>query len=368
MAYHARLSASGAKRWMNCPASVFLAETFGLTGYSIEAGDRGTHLHELAENAIKNKMARHDVLIADPTLSDEDLDTIMAYVDWASRLLAFGYDILELELQVEDESLPDWGGTLDFAAVGKDRICIADFKTGVWPVEAEGNPQLMSYAHGFLLHLEKLDYSVSDNMPLDIVVIQPRSMDNVFERRFEASVGAIRKWVDKELRPAVADVGSVVEPKPGDWCTFCPAMLMCPTKRDPFEEAHERTNLEVSEMTDDFLAEQLAKASAVEEYIKSVRNEALHRAKRGIGIPGYKLVMGVKRRVWRAHAEEKLQEAFGEDAFVRSLRSPAQVEKLAGGKEIAHKLSYKPEGAPKLVPHDAPGKEVNMGSQFENIS
>ena len=48
---HARLSASGAKRWMECPPSVKLEEQFEDKGS--EYAREGTLAHELAELMIK---------------------------------------------------------------------------------------------------------------------------------------------------------------------------------------------------------------------------------------------------------------------------------------------------------------------------
>ena len=44
---HARLSASGAERWLECPPSVKLEEQFPDT--SSEYAQEGTFMHELAE-------------------------------------------------------------------------------------------------------------------------------------------------------------------------------------------------------------------------------------------------------------------------------------------------------------------------------
>ena len=46
---HARLSASSAERWINCPGSIKLAEELNLKGTSSAYADEGTLAHSVAE-------------------------------------------------------------------------------------------------------------------------------------------------------------------------------------------------------------------------------------------------------------------------------------------------------------------------------
>lgn len=69
-------------------------------------------------------------------------------------------------------------------------------------------------------------------------------------------------------------------------------------------------------------------------------------------IPGVSVQPCVVHRKWhdQAAAEQLAQETFGDKAFIRSLLSPAGIEKLgADGKTFVAVASYKPEAGKKVV-------------------
>jgi Protein of unknown function (DUF2800) len=78
-------------------------------------------------------------------------------------------------------------------------------------------------------------------------------------------------------------------------------------------------------------------------------------AARAIGnnelIPGVVVKDAVVHRRWsdQEAAEQLAQEQFGDDAFTRALKSPAQIEKLKGGEGFVAVASYKPEAGKKVV-------------------
>ncbi|HEY6021558.1 MAG TPA: hypothetical protein VIY48_17230, partial [Candidatus Paceibacterota bacterium] len=58
---------------------------------------------------------------------------------------------------------------------------------------------------------------------------------------------------------------------------------------------------------------------------------------------GSKLVKAKSDRVWKEEALPALEEEFGDEAFDKKVKSPAQVEKLPGGTELVRKYAYKPD-------------------------
>lgn len=68
-------------------------------------------------------------------------------------------------------------------------------------------------------------------------------------------------------------------------------------------------------------------------------------------IPGVVVKDAVTHRKWHdAEAAAQLaQETFGDKAFDRSLKSPAQLEKLPGGDTFVAIVAHKPEAGKKVV-------------------
>jgi hypothetical protein len=68
-------------------------------------------------------------------------------------------------------------------------------------------------------------------------------------------------------------------------------------------------------------------------------------------IPGVVVKPAVVHRKWhdQAAAEQLAQETFGDAAFTRALKSPAQIEKLPAGDTFVAVASFKPEAGKKVV-------------------
>jgi len=68
-------------------------------------------------------------------------------------------------------------------------------------------------------------------------------------------------------------------------------------------------------------------------------------------IPGVVVKPAIVHRKWhdQAAAEQLAQEQFGDAAFTRALKSPAQIEKLPNGETFVSVASYKPEAGKRLV-------------------
>lgn len=68
-------------------------------------------------------------------------------------------------------------------------------------------------------------------------------------------------------------------------------------------------------------------------------------------IPGVVVKDAVKHRQWhdKEAAEQLAQEQFGNAAFDRTLKSPAQIEKLPAGDTFVAVASFKPEAGKKVV-------------------
>lgn len=369
---HARLSASSAERFMECPGSVTLSRY--CENDESEYAAEGTAAHKLAEWALRSGEDAYTYVGQDLgngyTATAEMAQHVQLYLDEVRDTLSeLGLDAsaLQVEKRIEDPELPDFGGTADAIIVDDDRILVFDLKYGAGiAVEAVGNAQMRYYAFGALRAMDRQDLKVFT------IIVQPRAFHSEGPVRSDNISGEdLMRWGNEELLPAMRRVDE--EPgffSPGEHCRFCPAKLICPRLKADFEELA-APGAEPEALTDVVLAEAYDKIAAVRMRIKAIEDECKKRALQGAPVPGTKLIVGRSSREWKPGAELKLLEAFNNDAFNEpEIKSPSQVEKLPQGKAFAAEWSFKKEGAPTLVPYDKPGTPYDpaqAGSAFAAI-
>lgn len=230
---HAKLSASGAKRWMACPRSVALEEEEEEkeSPFAIE----GTLAHAVAEIVLRNKLAQ---------MSNDDADLeiralapaqdMKDYVDMYVEGCIDSYESAKLEdpeafAMVEEKVeftnwVPDGFGTCDFAVISPQarRLIIRDMKYGKGvPVSAEDNPQPRLYALGIIQEWGWI-YDIDE---VEMHIDQPRL------HSFTAEIMSTKEllaWAEKEVKPkakiAYNDKGVF---KPGEHCKFCRVRATC---------------------------------------------------------------------------------------------------------------------------------------------
>lgn len=379
---HSELGASVAKRWMECPGSVQL--TRGMPNESSIFAEEGTAAHALAELCLRKGVAPDfyvGTTIEGIEVTDEMAEHVAVYVN---HCLVF--DDLVMATFIEKKftlgALHPPGpmfGTADFVAYDeRDRtLHIVDLKYGQGVVvEAKGNPQLRYYALGAALSMEQ--GTAIEQVVMTIV--QPRALHPDGPIRSETIT--FQELVDfaGELMAAAKRTTEPNAPlKVGDWCRFCPAAAVCPARR---EAAQELAQIEFAtietigppapeSLPPEMIADMLSKAPILEDWLKSLRAHAYNLMERGEPLPGFKLVQKRATRAW-ADEETALQVLTGDGTWTKDdlttseLKSPAQVEKLIGKKNVPQDLIVKKSSGVKMVPVHHPGKAVELtaGSEF----
>lgn len=338
---HARLGASSAHRWMNCPGSA--RATDGLDSSSIYAAE-GTAAHELAERVLNGKGVEiaHDFIGTEIVVGnhvfevDEEMaDAVQAYVEAVEWDWRPDDDVLLVEKRFSLEEIRHgMFGTNDALRYRKSTkaLTVFDYKHGIKPVDPTENPQLMYYALGAALNLQ---------LPLEtieLVIVQPRAFGPPVKRwttdlltlvGFASDLGTAADATGEPNAPLIA----------GSWCkdSFCPAAGTCTAyrahalKAAQLEFATEPT----SYLSNEDLAAILDEADTIDGWIKAVWAEANKRANAGDPPPGFKLVPKIARRKWvgdPADVAAALEQRFGLSREVvhqdPKLKSPAQLEKL----------------------------------------
>ncbi len=225
---HAKLSASGAKKWINCPASVMMEAKFPDTSSAYAA--EGTTAHALGEAKLMLGLNRLTRVQYHKNVSNLEITEDMEeYTDDYRDFVIEEYNRVRaktpgaqiyIERRLDFSSwVPGGFGTGDAVIIGYDEIVIIDLKYGQGvKVDAKDNPQLRLYALGALAEFGYL-FTVKD---VKTFIFQPR-VSNISEESI--SVDALIKWgLTVKKKAAIADSGAG-ECAAGDWCDsgFCKA-------------------------------------------------------------------------------------------------------------------------------------------------
>ena len=352
---HAVLSASSSDRWLHCPPSARLCETYEDKGsnYAVE----GTDAHSLCEFKLRKALGQP---AKDPTES-------LSFYNEEMEDCATGYAAYVIEqVEAAKETCPDpvvmveqrvdfsrWVkqgfGTADCLIIADGTLQVFDFKYGLGVlVSAEENPQMKCYALGAL----ELFDDIYDIEKVSMTIYQPRR-DNI--STFEISKADLYKWAKKVLKPtadlAFAGDGNFLC---GEWCGFCKAKNEC--------RARAEANLEMAKydfklpplLSDTEIEVILSRIDELVSWASDIKNYALQQALSGKEWKGFKLVEGRSNRRYSNEAAviETVEEA-GFDPYEKKLLGITAMQKMLGNRRFEELLAAyieKPQGKPTLVP------------------
>lgn len=345
-AAHSHIGASNSARWIACPGSVRLCATVEKPR-ATEYAATGTVAHSLCEYALTKKLEPADFLGTKINQDGFDVLVDQTMVDAVGEYTAEVLSVLKAEggtLMVEKAFDLGWVHPRMF---GRNDACIVpdepfgtlyvfDYKNGRTPVGVEENSQLMYYAIGALgLHNEALVERVV------VFIVQPNVRDgSAHVKRWEITVDALYDWVEKVLRPAAIATDDPEAPLcPGDHCTFCDAVSVCPARANEalsLLDAATPEKVATLPPIESIPPERLGKLAA---FFQSASFKAWQKAlaeaeydllSKGVPVPGRKLVQKTVRgnRKWADEAEViKAFSSYGESIFDSKLKSPSQMEK-----------------------------------------
>jgi len=368
MAAHAKLSASGAERWLTCPGSIRAEES--IPDKSSKFAMEGTAAHELAELCLTK--TRTAISYLNQTLPesqwkvDEDMaEHIQTYVDYVDQFK--GHRMIEQRVDFS-KYVPDGFGTSDGIIIDNDTMHIIDLKFGKGiRVDADNNSQGKLYAIGALC-----DYGfVYDIEHIIIHIVQPR-LDHISVWEISAvELLAWAEWVKGRAQLcSEPDAPRVASEKA---CLWCKAKPTCPELMALTESATlaDFTDISVSPKSPDKLSVRdlrfaLDNKKLIISWLDAVENLAFERLSAGEDFAGYKLVHGRSSRSWvdPQEAEQVLFEELGDALYApKKIITAPQAEKLLGKKKIGllDGLVSKHEGKPTMVPESDNRPEISSG-------
>lgn len=209
MSAHAKLSPSGAHRWMACPGSVVLEGDFPDTS-SVYA-DEGTAAHTLASWCLEGKtnadiFKGEEIAVGERKFLVDDamVDYVQDYVKLVREYAQDGTLLVEQRVPIGHLTGEEGAtGTSDAVIIKGNELMVVDLKYGMGvKVDATNNPQLQMYALGALEEFELL----GDFEYVTMVIHQPR-LNHVSE--WWVPVAVLHEFAH-QVRDAAAQVEKAV--------------------------------------------------------------------------------------------------------------------------------------------------------------
>jgi hypothetical protein len=365
---------------MNCAGSVTLIKALTLPESDEEDWRRdGIAAHEAAAHCLNNGLDAWEIIgekfYTDVEFSEDMAKAIQVYLDECRRLIDQPPHLTTywVEYSISSPVHPDFYGTLDFAAANPAGIRVRDYKHGegiaVFPEE---NPQQMYYAFGLIDgHERTTGEALPDDMPVELGVVQPRTVWLEPVRTWTTTVGEIKAWVHDVLVPAMNATDFDHGLQAGSWCRFCPAKLACPLLTSLFRAAAMADNRQVVHLSDEALGRDYELREAVKFYLKAQDEEAFRRLQHGHDLgPGAKLVHKLARRVYHKGAESLARAKFGADAIEPArVKSPAELEKVSpAAAEFVKEYAFTPDTGLTVAPGSDRRQAVKVVTAAEMFS
>lgn len=362
---HALLSASAAKRWLNCPPSVRLTEN--MPESQSEFAAEGTLAHELAELKLRKKFEvmpkskytkALEAIKADPLYNAEMDGYTDEYLDFVLSL-AYKYDKTKPYIVIEKQLnyshiAKDGFGTSDCVLLCKNDLHIIDLKYGKGvPVSAENNPQLKLYALGAVAEYSLL-YGI-ENVFLHIV--QPRTEEG--SSSWEISANELIAWGESIKPIAELAYNGEGEFKCGEWCKFCKAKATCKARAENFFSLESTAAMPKELLSDSEIGDALIRAQTLKNWVTDLEEYALNAILTGTDIAGWKAVEGrSNRKISDVDSAFEILKSNGYDEALLYERKPigiTDLEKLVTKKKLDELIGdkiIKPQGKPTLAPAD----------------
>ena len=352
---HAVLSASSSERWLHCPPSARLCESYEDKGSDYAA--EGTDAHELCEYKLRKVLG---IEAKDPTenltwFNEEMSDCANGYAAYVLEQVEAAKQtcadpVVLIEQRVDFSRWVESGyGTADCIIIADGTLQIIDYKHGLGVlVSAEENPQMQCYALGAL----ELFDDIYDIDSVRMTIYQPRR-DNV--STYEISKDELYRWADEVLKPT-ADLAFVGDGNflCGEWCGFCKAKHDCRARADANMELARYDFKLPPLLTDEEVEEIISRVDDLVAWATDIKDYALQQAISGKEWNGWKLVEGRSNRKYTNEtAVAGAVTDAGFDPYERKVLGVTAMQKLLGKSRFEELLAAyieKPQGEPTLVP------------------
>ena len=357
---HALLSASSSDRWIHCPPSARLCETYADKGSDYAA--EGTDAHALCEFKLRKALGME---AEDPTdnliwFNQEMDDCASGYAAFVMELLATAKEtcadpVVLIEQRVDFSRWVEEGfGTSDAILIADGTMHVIDYKHGLGVlVSAEDNPQMKCYALGAL----ELFDSIYDIDTVAMTIYQPRRQ-NI--STFQVSKEELYRWADEVLKPtadlAFAGDGNFLC---GEWCGFCKAKNECRARAEANLELARYEFKQPPLLTDEDIEDILSRVDGLVAWASDIKEYARRQAINGKEWKGWKLVEGRSNR------------RYTNEAAIEKTVKPHQTATYTLSGHIGHQqfmfITYNPKAKVAFSVNGQPGRDQGNGVTFVDL-
>lgn len=374
---HAKLSASGSKKWINCPASIAMESKF--PDESSEYAKEGTTAHSLGEAKLKlalNHITRvqYHKMIRSLDITEDMEEYTDSYRDFVlERYNAVKSQCEDAQIHLErrldfSEWVPDGFGTGDTVIIGGGIIEIIDLKYGQGvKVSADKNSQLRIYGLGAL---SEYDY-LYDIHKVNLTIFQPR-LDNIDTETLTRD--ELINWGEALKPKAILANSGGGDCVAGRHCDdgFCKARAVCRAYAEEKNRLAAMVFKPPLELTDDEIAEVIDQSENLAKWAKLVKDYALDQAlNNGVKYPGFKVVEGRSNRKY-AEDDSKIADVLikagydEKNIYKKEILNITQMGALLGRarfNELLGEYVIKPQGKPTLVRSEDKRPEWNSAEK-----
>ena len=365
MTRHALLSASGSKRWINCPPSARIEAALP-DKPSNKYAEEGSLAHSIGELKLRRyyiepmstrkfnaemKKFKDDPLYI-PEMDKHTDEYLEVLKDITVPLKS---PFVAVETQVDYSVYAREGfGTCDALIIHDSTMWVIDLKYGQGvAVEAENNPQMMLYALGAY---EMYKYVYANIQTVKMMIFQPRAGGL---KETEMSLSELLIWGEQIKPIAKQAYDGVGRFKSGEWCKWCKCGASCKARADFNIELEPELKKNKTLLSNAEIGELLERGKHLTAWYSDLQVYALDKCVNSEEIPGWKAVAGKSLRQFTDQEEAfkiLLGNKYEEVAlYERKPLSLAQIEKLVGKAEFEKLLSThvcKAEGKPTLTTAD----------------
>ena len=328
---HAKASPSAYRRWSTCPGSLTLQEKLGdliPPDEGSSAAQLGTQLHDTAERALKGEC--------------EPCEDTQFYVSFCRQLAAQKDAEMIVEARVPLFYSREEHGYADCVIRTDDTIHVIDLKTGMIPVDAVNNWQLLIYAYGMgTMRTEAFTMTIIQNNEAKSWTLTVEQADAI------ASVIGVK--AQAALNPYVIDLTASDEA-----CMWCPCKPFCKVYTAKLLENFDDLTDDMVRLSDEKQAYLFAHKSQITKALTAIEASLFSRVSAGETINGVSVATGRRgNKTWSKEVDPvSAMVAAGispNDAIVSKPISPTQALKLSP--DVTG--FYQPDGRPKLIAGDA---------------
>lgn len=378
---HANLSASGAKKWLSCPASVGYAKALKKADSTSSYAAEGTAAHFVVYTVLSTGVDPDSLLGQHVHMSGSgeavyisekadgqsgiliDDDMALAAHEVNDFIREQNPDGVFLEVKVDfSDYVPEGNGTADIGLyrAQEKTLHVIDFKygKGVY-VYAEENPQLRLYALGFLKSVAGI---IGEVEAVKTTIIQPR-LNNISTETLY--VKELTTWGEEYVKPRAMKAAECISSALtsvdlSEWmkrnadkfnpteegCRWCAVRTTCRARAShmldsvlegfteiPSEPVSKNSLKKLSGLTPKELSVIYLSSTAITSWLSDIKEEVKNLLENGEECGDLELVESLGNRSWFGEPSEIMGAlksfGFSEDSIIkRSLLSPAQTEAL----------------------------------------